>query len=560
MIDIFAAKSGALTARVDGIALHSPYDPAREARRFVEANVGPGAPSAVVVLGEGLGYVSAAVESLYPGARVLRIFYSAEIMTAEKARIASAVAQGGAGTVASGQSGPAWCPGMTSGIGAFLASSLGELDLEGLRLIEWPPSARIFPAVSRDANESVHRIVQELNGSLATTLAAGRVWIRNAISNFLGIDSMLVGELCPADRPILLAAPGPSLEEALPLIAEVRSRVDLWALPSSCLLLRDRGLSPDLLVMTDPGYYSLLHIEFSAPMCPLAMPLSAARGAWDLPCADGQKSAAAPYILGQPGFFEQSLLEAAAVPAPLIIPHGTVAATALDLAMASSRGPVIVAGLDMCTRDISLHARPNAFDRLLHLQSTRLTPHYSLSFQRAAAQRVEQVPGVAGVRTSPSLRTYAGWFSEPLADSARRAYRLLPSRIPLGGMIALDDGSLRQLLEGSPELPRGPRLRSHAALPRRDERHAIVNHLLAEWTSELLRARTTAVSLQRLDLLGHSPSLLSLAYHIEPQRLLETRRKSRWGDSTGALATAKEMLERCIDFLREISEKTSVAA
>jgi hypothetical protein len=552
MIETFTARSGALTARVDGIALHSPYDPAREARRFVEANVGPDAPSAVVILGEGLGYVSAAVESLYPGVRLLRVFYSEEIMKIGKARAVGAAIPGGFG--------PAWCPGMKAGITAFLAGSLGELDLEGLRLIEWPPSARIFPVMSRNANESVRQFVQELNGSFVTTLAMGRLWMRNAISNFLAIDSTLVGELCPADRPVLIAAPGPSLEEAAPLIAEVRSRVELWALPSSSLLLHDRGLSPDLLVMTDPGYYSMHHIQFSAPSCPLAMPLSAARGVWSLPRLSGQESAMTPFLLAQPGFFEKSLLEEAGVHAPLVAPHGTVAATALDLALASTRAPVIVAGLDLCTRDISLHARPNAFDRLLHLQSTRLAPHYSLSFLRAAAQRVERVPGIEGVRASPSLRTYAGWFNEPHADRAERTYRLLPSRIALEGMRALEPASLRELLEGSAQAPRGPRLRRHSTFPRRDERHGIIARLLKGWTAELGRARTMAVSSERLDLLGRSPSLLSLAYYIEPQRLLEARRKSRQGDFSGALATARDMLDGCVDFLREIAEKTGAAA
>ena len=322
MIETFTAKSGALTARVDGIALHSPYDPAREAGRFVEANVGQHAPSAVVVLGEGLGYVSAAVERLYPGVRVIRIFYSNEIMAMGNARDPGASLRGGQG--------PAWCPGMKDGLNAFLAASLGELDLEGLRLIEWPASARIFPAASRSANESVHRLVQELNGSFATTLAAGRLWMRNAFANFLAIDSTLVGELCPSDRPVLIAAPGPSLENAVSLIAEFRSQVELWALPSSSLLLTDKGLSPDLLVMTDPGYYSLHHVQFSAPLCPLAMPLSAARGAWDLPPVNGQNPPTAPFLLAQPGFFENALLEEAGVQAPLIVPHGTVAATALE--------------------------------------------------------------------------------------------------------------------------------------------------------------------------------------------------------------------------------------
>jgi hypothetical protein len=414
--------------------------------------------------------------------------------------------------------------------------------------------------MSRSANESVRQLVQEQNGSLVTTLAMGRVWMRNAISNFLAIDSILVGELCPADRPVLLAAPGPSLEEAAPLIAEVRSRVELWALPSSSPLLDDRGLSPDLLVMTDPGYYSLYHLHFSAPSCPLVMPLSAARGAWDLPGSGGQESAALPFLLAQPGFFEQSLLEEAGVPAPLIAPHGTVAATALDLALASTRAPVIVAGLDMCTRDISLHARPNAFDTLLHLQSMRLTPHDSLSFQRAAAQRVERVPGHEGVRASPSLKTYAGWFNDENAGRDGRVYRLLPSPIALEGMRVLSAASLLELLHGCADAPRGPRLRRHPAYPRRAERHGIVTRLLRRWTAELVQARATAVSAERLDLRGSSPSLLSLAYYIEPQRLLEARRKSRQGDASGALAATRKMLHGCVDFLREIAEKTGAAA
>ena len=384
--------------------------------------------------------------------------------------------------------------------------------------------------------------------------------MRNAFANFLAIDSILVGELCPSDRPILIAAPGPSLEDAVSLIAELRSRVELWALPSSSLLLRDRGLSPDLLVMTDPGYYSLLHVHFSAPSCPLAMPLSAARGAWDLPSMSGQRRPAAPFLLAQPGLFEKALLEEAGVQAPLIAPHGTVAATAVDLALASTRAPVIAAGLDMCTRDISLHARPSAFDCLLHLQATRLSPHYSLTFHRAAAQRMEQVPGNAGARVSPSLRTYAGWFDEPRPDFAPRTYRLLPSCVRLEGMRALDADGLRQMLSGNPQSPRGPRLHAAGTFPGRDARHGITDRLLKGWTDELERAHAAAAAFEELDLLGHSPSLLSLAYHIEPQRLLETRRRSRQGDSAGALATAREMLGRCIDFLREISEKTGAAA
>ena len=81
------------------------------------------------------------------------------------------------------------------------------------------------------------------------------------------------------------------------------------------------------------------------------MPLSAARGAWALPTSgrglrDEGNRGAPVFFLGQPVVFEKALLDAAGVSAPVIPPHGTVAATAIELALASTSGPVIVAGLD----------------------------------------------------------------------------------------------------------------------------------------------------------------------------------------------------------------------
>ena len=103
-------------------------------------------------------------------------------------------------------------------------------------------SARLFPAVSRMVNESLHQVVQEMNGSFVTTVGAGRLWIRNAVANFLAMDRPLVGRPCHPMRTIVIAAPGPTLELAAPVLAAHRAHYDLWALPSSCVFLKDAGL------------------------------------------------------------------------------------------------------------------------------------------------------------------------------------------------------------------------------------------------------------------------------------------------------------------------------
>lgn len=528
MIELFTARSGAPSLKVDGVALHSPYDPRREAQRFVRQALGEEAPSAVIVLGECVGHITEAVAKAHPRALVLAAVYSPEIARAARLPAAS------------------WDPSSPQALDEFLRLHLGELQIEGLRVIEWQPSARAFPDVSRSANESVRRVVQELNGSLVTTVAAGRLWLRNCFANFLHIDTVLSGPLCADASPIVIAAPGPSLEDAAGLLSEVRGRVTLWALPSSCAFLLDRGLRPDLVVMTDPGFYALHHLQFASPACPLAMPLSAARGSWDL------HPQPAVMLLAQPFLVESSLLEAAGLPAPAVAPHGTVTATAIDLALAATRAPVIVAGLDLGSRDLLSHARPNSFDRLLQLQSSRLEPHASLWFGRAQQLGSATVPGTS-FRTSPALRTYAGWFDTGAAGARGRLHRLFPSEVAVASMSPLDGRGLRALLHASPETA------SHTVpvlvpgYPSPVQRARMAAEILGAWRRQIMDARD-ALSRGSVDL-GRYPLVLELAHLISPRRLVDALKKSRQGQPEAARAAAVETLEECGGFLQGVAEK-----
>ena len=533
MIEVFTARSGAPSLKINGVSLHSPYDPRKEASRFVAESLGSEEPGTVVVLGEGLGYVSQAVRDAHPLARLIVVHYSTEIHDASTKGF------------------PGWHPECGHGLPEFLRLHLGELDAEGLRVIEWPPSARSFPQAAREANEAVRQVIQELTGSFATIASAGRLWIRNSFSNFINLSRALTGAPCAADRPVLIAAPGPSLEEALPLIAEVRQAVDLWALPSSCAALRARDLTPDLVVMTDPGFYSMHHLHFDAPDCPLAMPLSAARGSWDLQRAGGPIPT---YLLAEPVFYERALLEAVGIAAPLIPPHGTVSATALDLALAFTRAPVIVSGLDMCAIDIRSHARPNAFDRLLLLQADRVRPHYSLWYRRLDQLRFEPLEGVRGVRSSPALRTYAGWFNARSGPESRRCFRLLPSALPVGGLAPLRPEDLRALLKGHDG--EGKTAWRLSKLPSKETRREIAVRLVADWKTHLGDAEQLLRCVNEPLAIDKMPLALALPCMIEPRGLVDCRKRLRRKDAAGARKAGRDILDGCIRFLDAISEKS----
>ena len=121
MTEVDTARSGAPFLKINGTALHSSYDPEREAKRFVDESLQSECPSTIIVFGEGLGYIAAAAARRCPEAKVLSIVYSTDIFRA-----------------ANRAGGLTWHPGAEVDIGAFLRSHIGEMEIEGLRVIEWP--------------------------------------------------------------------------------------------------------------------------------------------------------------------------------------------------------------------------------------------------------------------------------------------------------------------------------------------------------------------------------------------------------------------------------------
>jgi hypothetical protein len=538
MIEVFASRSGSPSLKIGGILLHSPYDPAREAERFAGGSLGPEPPSTVVILGEALEYLSRRVREIYPAARVVRIFYSAEVYDRLAGLFPRSTRDGNP------RDPDAWHPGLGQGIEDFFRARIGELDVEGLKVLEWPPSAQVFPELSRAANEALQQCLREANGSLVTTLSMGRLWLRNSVSNFICLDEILQGAPCFPERAIVVAASGPSLESAAPVLREIRKSIDIWALPSCARFLIHAGLEPDMFVMTDPGYYAMSHFHHATPRCPIAMPLSAARGAWRL-----QQGA---FLLSQPGQLEDAFLGALNLQAPKIPPHGTVAATALDLARACTSGPVILAGLDMCNDDLISHARPNMFERFFQLQSLRTSPYDGLWFRRSAEMNASRIPGTRRARAPLSLRTYAGWMSGQ--GAAGKVYRLLPSEVPLPGFVSLDPPGLKGIASRFRKFPAGPQLMRSAHGLSRASRVSLVVKILHHWKESLSMAAKTAGEADGFGAAAGS-AIYPLVRQLSMRQLLETRRKARLGDHRGARERAMALLEECGQFLDSLEER-----
>ena len=191
----------------------------------------------------------------------------------------------------------------------------------------------------------------------------------------------------------------------------------------------------------------------------------------------------------------------------------------------------------------------------LQQAAARLSPHTSLSFARAETQGMQKAPAAGEARVSPSLRTYAGRFSEHTDGRSERVFRLLPSPIPLEGMGVLDAESLLDVLKTGTAVEAGPLLHPFPEIPRLAQRREIVHGLLGAWTAELSAAQTTIASSGSLAAIGALPTVLS---HCLPRGDAASHRnppRGAPGDSSGALSKASEMLSGCMDFVKLLEAK-----
>jgi hypothetical protein len=385
--------SRGLSALWDGRQLTSAYDPAREARVWAESlSAEPG--SLVFVAGDPWGLASQALGSR--GIRAIALLPGPEALP---------WVPGGV---------EAWAPGETP-LEEFLQEVFETTGPEGVVWEIWPAFERQAGEVALDWSRRFRDLFRTVQGSWLTYRRFGPRFWTNAVRNFVGWDHPVRQR--PGDRPVVIAASGPSLDDGLGVLTRHRNQFDLWALPSSFETLVRRGLVPDAGVATDGGFYAREHLHRLAGT---GVPILAALGS----APDSVLSASPCWFFSQSVPVERELLGLRG-PVPEVPSQGTVAVTALRLALEATTGPVFIAGLDLSFRDYRGHTSPHTVDRRLEARHGRMAPLEGLWAERL----FDQAPLVhEGARTSPALLTYALWF-QSRARFRRPVYRIAPSAL-----------------------------------------------------------------------------------------------------------------------------------
>ncbi|MQY76422.1 MAG: DUF115 domain-containing protein [Spirochaeta sp.] len=532
MLEIIPTKTNLSTAVIDGQALHSRYDPLKESQRFVKNSLSSEYPAAVIFLGAGLGYTASLIKETFPQAKLICIYYSADIFKESKRT-------------------PwlYWFPGAETTLLSFLRLNLKELELEGLSILKWAPCERIFPEMAKTAATALQQVLKELRGSLVTTLVMGRHWIQNSFINFLSIERIITPSSDKYDLPIFLAGSGPSLEQAATLLHRYRNKLIVWALPSAIPYLIQMDITPDLVIITDPSFYAGYHLyPLFNKSINLATPLSAVH------CSRQIKGGV--LLISQSNFFEEDLLNRLNIRIPRIPPQGTVAATALQLALKYTSREIILAGLDFSYSDIHSHVRPNAFDNFLIPSVNRLSPLYSKLYSLAAQRAPFIKRTVQGsFRTGLTMDTYCGWFAALPDHISARIFRLNPSPVKLDNLKTVDTKKLAKELG-----KRSPRPGTNIFIPvenypDRNQRRQTCRDLLTGWHDHLNTAVKRTKKVSKIGSFLNDPFLLTFSYYYDPGSLAKIKKTLRLTGESEAVLQALSLLAREKDFIESITAR-----
>ena len=422
--ELVASRSGEPSARRGGKLLHSAYDPRGEARRLIAAAVPPGADTAVV-LGTGLGY---AVEEALAVGGVEHVL----VCEADCSRFAAFLdARDLSALLADARL--SWIVGGEPGavLAAFEDFGTRRAGLVGQRSLE--AEAEAWYAALRQAVERF-RSKEEINEN--TLKRFGRLWVRNLARNaghLAGLPGIKGLEGLFEGLPALVLAAGPSLDEVLPRLAELRERCVLVAVDTALRSLLAAGVEPDFLVVVDPQYWNWRHLadlDFSGALLV-------------------SEPAVFPPVLRKPrraAFLASSLFPLGRALDPeergLLGAGGSVATSAWDFARQLGAAPLYMSGLDLGYPEGQTHARASLFEQRSLAAGTRLKPASAAQAGALFGAPTRLVPANDGgsVASDQRMILYAWWFESRLAKAGSPRTLTLSQRgcaipgLPLAGL------------------------------------------------------------------------------------------------------------------------------
>ncbi len=251
----------------------------------------------------------------------------------------------------------------------------------------------------------------------AALMVLGHRWARNIFDNLASLPQIAPQSMPRFGGAAIVCGAGPSLEAALPLIAELREKLGVLACDTALGTLLAYGIEPDLVVCLEGQAHNLADFTcLGSRSTNLAADLSSHPASFRV--VRGPKFLTLARITRSPFLARaEAALVAAGIPFYPLPPLGSVGVHAAHLARNLAAGPILASGLDFSFEPGKTHARgcPSLLAEERRLSRLRRWPsQYAASFRDRTAKLEEGGQAGAGspCLSDPILMSYAAILAE----------------------------------------------------------------------------------------------------------------------------------------------------
>ena len=416
MLTFVTAKNGDKTCIKDNFPLHSNYNPQKEAERFVSTLTVQFEPAWIIITEPALSYVEPFLRLRFPQTKLCAIRFCNDFSDYDKLWDKVFYFEDG-------------------NLQEKLFNFFGEEATGSLLFASWKPSENAFSELYITAWQSIKSYITLSRDVLGTRIYFNKRWNKNSLKYSLYLKNAVSFDK-KINKPVVIAASGPSLKNIVPYLKTNRKRFFLLAVSSAARPLIEQDVLPDAIISTDGGWYAQEHLKQLENLKDIPLFLSSESYSTNRML---QSNLIIP--ISYKDSIEALILEKAAIKALKAERNGTVSGTAAELMIQLSDGDIFFCGLDLCSSKGFQHTQPNeleldkaAFDMRLNQLETRAALG---SFENA------------------SLDIYRNWFSTRPDDFSRQIKRVYfsdsPIKYKLDKINDIDEKTFENLIQKYPE-------------------------------------------------------------------------------------------------------------
>lgn len=345
-IEYSLAKNNLKTFQINSFFYHSSYAPDKEADRFVQSVNFPYTPSVLFIVEPGLNYCLDLIKEKFPETQIVCIRIIPDFFDSDSSINFNHLEK------------------------ELFSRFTSEQILDSF-LIVWPAAEKIFNEQVKQIWETYKAQLETRKTELISRQYFEKKWFLNSINFFKYCKTKVI--LNPTDKPVLIAASGPSLKDGLKTIFQYQNNFIIIALSSAINTLLKHGIKPDFCVSTDGGFWATKHL---IPLAQNTIPLAVASES----AVQKQFLQTHPIIpLSYSDGLSSLLFKELNFPYILAERNPTVSGTALILARQLTSGKVFFAGLDLSCQKGFSHTQPNVIETENSIKDNRIKNVYTRS-------------------------------------------------------------------------------------------------------------------------------------------------------------------------------------